>query len=165
MQQGNGFQYAAWQPDGPHIAVKPPFYALAFVADFIGTGTNFQATNIDLGNAHVSAYAGYDNGQLSKIAIVNLVEWNSTKTTTRPVQNVAIDGLKGIPSATVQYLTGAGADVKAGVNWAGIQWTVESVGMPVRVANNTQTIGIGRNGELTLSINASEAIMVNMMRG
>ena len=168
MQQGTGFGYAAWQPVprngteqyAPHV--RAPYYGIAFVADFIGTTTNVRIKNIDLQNQELSAYAGYQSGVLAKAAVINLVEWNATETTTRPVQTLTLDVPKTVASVKVQRLTGPGASSYDNVTWGGVEWTYANMGKGVQVVNDTQTVNV-TNGVVGLSVNASEAILITMI--
>lgn len=168
MQQGVGFGYAAWQPVayngtesyGPHV--RAPYYGIVFVADFIGQNSELQISNIDLGNDWLSAYAGYESGELAKYAVVNLEAWNTTQNGTRPVQELSLE----VPSTTntirVDYLTGPGSDAFVNVTWAGDEWTYASNGLAVQVADTSKTVWVS-GGVANVSVQASEAILVTLL--
>ncbi|KAF2242243.1 glycoside hydrolase family 79 protein [Trematosphaeria pertusa] len=64
MQSGTGFGYAPWNMTD----VRPPYYAIAMVADFIGnkTGAELRIRNIDLGSETLAAYSAYEGSALRR---------------------------------------------------------------------------------------------------
>lgn len=170
MQQGTGFAYSAWATIRPAPAVHPPYYAMAFVADFIGSNINndFRVNNVDLSNPLLTAYAGYYQGfGLQRTAIVDLSMWNSTQTSPRPKTTVTLS-VPG-PSVTavrLDRLTGAGAETARDVRWNETKWTVASTGLPVAAFmgdSSVQRIAYGQS-TFSVAVNASEAIMVSFLR-
>jgi hypothetical protein len=172
MQQGTGFNFPAWQPVNhkgteqftPHV--RAPYYGYVFVADFIGPSKDYslRIKNLDLKNHTLSAYAGYESGTLQKIAVVNLFQWNSTETIPRPVERLTLDLPTDVKQVTVEKLTGPGASSFNGTTWGGVEWSFGSHGIGVRVANDTQTVDVTTSGVVDVSVQASEAILVRMIR-
>ena len=165
MQQGLGFGYAAWTPtvnpttgSGPHVSA--PYYALVMVADFIGNATDLQVIPV-VQQENLSAYAGYESGSFSKMAIINLNEWNSTTPTARPVQKLDLTLPSDVMSVKVEKLTGPGASAMDNVTWAGTMWSYETMGMPVHVRNDTETLQV-TGGKVTVKVQASEALMLTV---
>lgn len=87
--------------------MKPPYYGNVFVARFLGTsGTRVE--NTDLSSDYNSAYAAFENHRLSKLALIDLHEWNPSNGTTRPTTDFVIPA-NSFKSATVEFLSAPGA--------------------------------------------------------
>ena len=67
----------------------------------------------------------------------------------------------GVTSVTVKLLTGPGASSFEDFTWAGVSWTFANNGRGTQVAWDTKTVQV-RNGIATVSVGASEAILVVM---
>ena len=172
IQQSSGFAYTSWVPAeyyGIPPAVLPPYYAQVYVADVIGSRSDIRISNIDLGMERMSAYAVYDDkdGQLAKIGLVNLEEWNTTTTYSRPVKRVAIsvpDSEPAWPSqrfAKIEKLTAPGANSLTNITWAGTSYTYESDGLPVKVSQPAEYVPIWK-GKLQVEIQATEALLISL---
>ena len=132
--------------------------------DFVGGSTSLQVSHIDLADAHLSAYAGYEHGKLAKVAIINMNAWNATQTGTRPVEEFGVPVPTGVKGVTVQFLTAPGADSWApdrGISWAGRQWRWDTnLGEGFQAVKNTITVNV-IDGIATVSVKDSEAIVVS----
>ena len=132
--------HALWVPDtsansaslgdeqntGPQV--RAPYFALPFVADFLGP--NPGAIVELLGADTLTAYAIYDSaGSVARIALINLNYWSSDTGGTRNNQTFIIPA-GGTKATTVQYLqadNGAHALGYDGdgsiIAWAGETWS------------------------------------------
>jgi hypothetical protein len=76
----------------------------------------------------LSAYAGYVDGQLKRVAIVNLEAWKPSDGK-RLSRSINLPVAQGVIRAKVKTLTAAGgATAKGNFTWAGETWTSESDG-------------------------------------
>lgn len=165
MQQVTGAAFSAWQPvqlttteiNAPHT--RGPYYGMVAIADFIGKAANFRVKNVELKEKNISAYAGYNSGSLSKVAIVNLDVWHPKAGTERPTQKISLHLPNHISTAEVQRLAGPNVDSFQNITWAGVEWTYENKGVGVNVLNNTETFK-AQNSEIEFNIPASEAVIV-----
>ena len=162
MQQLTGALFSSWQPvptEHRSPGVRGNFYGQVFAADFIGTKGKFQVGELSTGNPHIIAYAGYNDGTLSKVALIDLRFYNSTTKGKRLTSTVKLTGLGGAKSVTVQKLDAAGAEVQDGITWQGEEWSFANHGLPKKVKNDTQTVSV-TGGAATVTIQASQALMV-----
>ena len=60
------------ESDGVPAQVFAPFYAVPFVADFIGNSGKSKIQTLDTNNGKIIAYGAYEGGQLMRIALLNL---------------------------------------------------------------------------------------------
>lgn len=143
--------------------MRAPYYAQPYIADFIGKSGKTKVTNQDLQSDHLTAYAAYDGGKLSRIALVNMNSWNGTNQTTRPEQAFNVHVGSGSQSVAVERLTApTGAHAQNNLTWAGQQWTYESMGVGVIVnKNHTEQVPV-KNGIAAVNVSASEAVMVSL---
>ena len=166
VQQGTTFGFAAWRPvvvDGAAPQVRPPYYGNLFVADVMGGTENLQAKNIDLNSDVLSAYALYAGGSLTKYAIINLLEWNTTTTYPRPTVEVSVS----VPATygnevSLKYLQAPGADVNQGITWGGQSYNYSSTAPgEVEITGKETLVPVKVvNGQATFKLNASEAVLV-----
>ncbi|KAL1962237.1 hypothetical protein VTN77DRAFT_9893 [Rasamsonia byssochlamydoides] len=166
FHQSNGAAYSAWTPvssDAGSAATHPPYYGKLAAATFLGESANVQVQEISLpagSNADLdSAYAAYVGGQLTRLAVLNLREYNSTSGTTRPSQTYTIQVPAG-SSWTVKRLTAAGSDVTTGVTFNGFAYEYDSLGQAVRVNGTTsgETVTADEDS-LTITVQDSEAVI------
>jgi hypothetical protein len=81
---------AAWDPAPPStpnsVGAKPLYYGNTAVAASIGNQTagNMIMSYIPLNNDQEAVYASYVDGELRKVMIINMHEYNSTGTFPRP---------------------------------------------------------------------------------
>jgi hypothetical protein len=166
LQQGTTFGFAAWRPivvDGADPQVRPPYYGNLFIADTIGGTDSLQAKNIDLNSDTLSAYAFYSDGDLAKYAVVNLLEWNTTTSYTRPSEQISLD----IPATygnevQLKYLSAGGANVDQGITWGGQSWNYSSSADGLVEVTGEETLVPVKvvDGKANFKLNASEAVLV-----
>lgn len=122
-----------------------------------------QLSNINLGMWNISAYASYESGRLAKYVVINMDEWNTTTSYTRPVQTVSLSVPSDVTGAKVEYLTAAGANVDTGVTWRGMSYGFEDLGMGVTVQNDTRVVQ-AVNGVVNVEVQSTEAVVVTLLR-
>lgn len=165
-QQGIAFGCAGWYPipfDGLPPAVRAPYYGYVLVADFIGTSSNVKVVDLDLGLDMVAAYAGYQDGQLEKVAVINFQVYES-ENGNRAKKTVRFKVPEGVNSVEVKTLTGPGASSIDGVfTWGGMSWTYESEGMGIQVVNNTKIVDV-KDYVASVAVGATEAVLITLQR-
>ncbi|KAK5991374.1 Beta-glucuronidase [Cladobotryum mycophilum] len=173
MHQGTGYRYGAWLPialNGTGPSTNPPYYGHVMVSKFIGSSNNTRINNIDLHNNYYSAYAAYEDGKLARVILLNLHEWNPPRaaagTDTRPQTIFNLQGPVGYKYATVELMTAPGAASQKNITVAGISYDYElAQGRPVTVGPRiAQKINLDRQGRLSVSIQASQAVLLTFYK-
>jgi hypothetical protein len=169
MHQGTDYRYASWQPNTTNkttIQTKPPYYGNIAVATMLGnlTAGNVQIANIPLESEFEAAYAAYVNGSLARLAIINMVEYNATKTIPRSSAAYSFyvpDGCSD--TVDVLRLTASGSNATEGVTFNGVSYDydlsngkpvvvdAEAHGEQVQVQYGTLTIGVPDSSAVILS--------------
>jgi len=167
IQQGTIFGFASWQPvavDGLPPKVRAPYYGDLFIADTIGQTEDLQVVNVDLDSAIMSAYALYGKGSLAKYAVVNLEEWNSTESGSRPKETVQLSVPDNVNSASVTWLSASGANADTGITWGGQSWNYSSTAdNNVEITGNAHKETVqSRQGHLSLDIDASQGALIEL---
>ncbi|KAI1338313.1 glycoside hydrolase family 79 protein [Xylariaceae sp. FL0016] len=141
------------------------YYSQPFIGDFIGTSGQTRVSMLDTGDQdNVAAYAAYDNGTLSRIAVVNLNYWNETSSgTSRGSTTFDLAGFPdGTESLQVYKLSspaGAGGDA-SNITYGGSQWTYDSLGVEVKdVRNDTETITVSGDSA-SVTVEESSAVLI-----
>lgn len=154
MHQGLDYRYAAWQPHGTEktaIGTKPPYYGQVAVAAFMGnlTDGDVQVANLKMNDGPFeAAYAAYVDKQLTRIAVINMRQYNytvnGTSTVSNPVKRPSKTYSFKVPMgsgrlAKVQRLYANGSDAITGISWDGwsYNWELDK-GRPVRLGNFTR---------------------------
>jgi hypothetical protein len=181
MHQGTNYRYAAWQPistPNATIGTKPPYYGNIAVASMLGdlTKANVSITNIPLSSELESAYAAYVNGQLVRIAIINLSEYNYTASSGGPgkpgprptvTYNISVPSMYESQRVGVRRLMANGSDALSGITWDGFSYNWElNKGRPVLLPNVTrgETVKIGPGGALQVILPFSSAAIIDLSR-
>ncbi|KUI60591.1 Beta-glucuronidase [Cytospora mali] len=163
--------YDMWLPvasNGSQPQVFASYYAQPFVTDFVGSSGKTQIAQLDIEDEATGNWAGYaafEDGVPKRLAFLNLNYWNSSSSTAvRASQTITIAVPDGVTSVTVDLLSsplGAGASADT-ITYGGSQWTYESLGKEVRgVRNDTQTLAV-EDGEVTVTINQSSAVLLHL---
>lgn len=176
MHQGTNYRYQSWQPIDTNLTskgTKAPYYGNIAVATFMGdlTGAKPGIVNLPLPNEEESAYAAYVGGQLARVMVVNMQEYNATDYNSnytddypRPVEKYEVELPKGYwGQVQLQRLMANGSDAITGVTFDGFtyNWEVDQ-GRPVKLSNVTsgERQRIRRDGKLVLDVPRSSAVIV-----
>lgn len=163
------YQPIMWLPveylgTAPHVTAN--FYSQPFIGDFIGSSgaTTIVQLNVTPSQDNVAAYAAFESGTPTRVAVVNLNYWNETSSKTdRSSISIKLAVPESVTSVTVDHLSsplGAGAYATT-ITYGGSQWTYESTGKEVTgVRNDTETMGVS-DGIATITVNASSAVLVS----
>lgn len=119
----------------PGPRVQAPYYALPFMADFLGKSVSGErgVVNIDLNSPVLSAYTMFEGPTLARIAVVNLREYDGTGN--RSAVKVRLNNLGTVSGNKVQVgRLHADAGTAAGgwdmnqknITWGGQQWSYEA---------------------------------------
>ncbi|SMR55723.1 unnamed protein product [Zymoseptoria tritici ST99CH_1E4] len=166
MQQIVAPGFNLWTPTaskwGSQARVQPNYYSQPFVADFISR-TPPRVVEIPMPGQHVlSAYAGYQNGKLAKIAFVNMNLWDGKGK--RPGGFFVMNGLpKGVKSAKIHYLTSKnGYMARDSLTYKGMKWTGGSGGSSFKVVNDSKTVKVV-GGKLKVPVWRTQAALVELV--
>lgn len=167
MQLGQIFGYVAWHPiffDGISPEVRSPYYGHLFAAEFMGGSADFRVSEISQDDDLVAAYAGYDHGELKRVAVVNYDVWESSSGERRPTRSFTIKVPLTTLFAKVQTLTSAdGTSAYSDFYWSGKTWTYETNGNEARVPGQQEyKIVPALLGEIKVEVGASEAVLVHL---
>ncbi|KAL7622188.1 hypothetical protein AAE478_007691 [Parahypoxylon ruwenzoriense] len=167
----------SWTPDnsgnngGP--AVRSPFSANIFVADFIGKDKPRNVVEVLPNEEYLSAYVAYDDGskKADRVALVNLKAWDKASNQARGHHTFAVPVAQGTDSVKVRRLHAdlgvwaTGFDLggtKENVTWAGEQWTYkvdQGKGHFVTGKLEEQTVKV-QDGKALVNVPDTEAIIV-----
>ncbi|KKY14435.1 putative glycoside hydrolase family 79 protein [Diplodia seriata] len=178
MQLGSRFPFSPWLGAATVInnaSLAPQtlgsFYGCVFVADFIGAAGALRVAELEVDDADVSAYAAYNSGRLTRVAVVNLELWRESDGdgtgARRPSKTVelSLGADHHVKKVRVRALTGPDAGAQArDIAWAGTQWTRESNGLPVVVGEESYAVDVDEaTGSVRVSCQASEALLVSII--
>ncbi|KAJ5612102.1 hypothetical protein N7510_005296 [Penicillium lagena] len=171
--------HSYWVPDdsagdtNPGPQVRGVWYALPFIADFIGHNPG-KVAEVDLGSDVLTAYAMYDRftNRLAKVALINLRTWvEGESTSDRGSENVSIPISFGTFTYKVERLVSAAGAQAMGfdyggptenITWAGEQWSY-SIGQGkghLVPGIPTEETHIVTGGEVKVEVSDSEAVLV-----
>jgi hypothetical protein len=171
MHQGTNYRYASWQPietNSTSIGTKAPYYGNAMVAAMLSGkgGDRVQVVNLPLAGETEAAYAAYVNGQLSRIAVINMQEYNSTEASRGSATYQFSVSETSKKSLSLQRLLADGSDAISGITWDGWSYNYElKGGKPVRLSNITigETVSADSNGVVQLEVPFSSAAILNVI--
>lgn len=167
--------HSLWIPDANVTAqgqrgqaVRAPYYAQVFVADFVGSSTTGASVLEWEGQEdRFTAYAAYEAGRLVRIGLVDLSEW-SPSNGTRPARSVSIPVGRG-QSVRVARLAAEQGAYSGGIDfngmnitYAGQQWSKkvdDGVGHPLKPVFETPGV---EGGAVSVELRASEAVIVHL---
>jgi hypothetical protein len=171
MQLGTNFRISPWQGvdggAGHPKAVHGNFYGLVAGADFIGTAGNLKIRTLPMDDhPEIVGYAGYNNGKLTKVAVLNLHIWNKGDGD-RPRRNVSLAKLgPDVKRVRVSRLTSPdGANDEDNISWAGQHFTAEDDGTTQAKGEKPAIINVTNGSPVTpVVVGASEAVLVELLR-
>lgn len=163
---------SAWQPttlDGVAPYPRPLYYGHAAFAQTIGPTCTAQVSQYTLSSlpsgydGYVQAYSVFQAGTLSSIAVINGKTANSTQTDIANL-TVSLTLPTSMAGKTVHlaYLTNDGLDSKYNTTWNGISYEQSGDGSPTTVSSDDNTVTVGGDGSLTLSVRDSQAIVAQI---
>ena len=184
MHQGTSYRYASWQPvttSKSPMGTKAPYYGNIAVAAMLGNLVvhNTSIANIPLPDEREAAYLAYEDGNLARLMVINMMEYNYTlsgdaagggplSNATRQNVTYSFDlsgGLAG-SSARVQRLLANGSDAITGITWDGYSYNYElENGNPVVLANATrgEEVTVLSNGSVSVTVPLSSAAILTFL--
>ena len=176
MHMGTDYRYQSWQPvdtNSTAKGTKAPYYGNIAVAAFLGdiVSATPSIVNLPLPNEEESAYAAYVDGKLARLIVVNMMSYNATAGNNltddypRPVERYSFQLSSEVQGQVgLQRLMANGSDAITGVTFDGYSYNYElNNGLPVLLNNVTrgETASVGQNGELSVDVPRSSAVIVN----
>lgn len=182
MHQGTNYRYASWQPiqtDKTTIGTKAPYYGNAMVAAMLRGGdsetesdssSHVQVVSLPMPHETEAAYATYIGGNLARIAVINMQEYNYTDAGISSTGRGSASYVFRLPdisdnSLSVQRLLANGSNAITGITWDGWSYNHElKRGAPVRLDNVTvgETVNIGGQGEVKVKLPYSSAAILSL---
>ena len=165
MQLGQVFGYVAWHPiavSGLQPSVRSPYFGHLLAAEFIGGSTSFQVAEVATGDDTLAVYAGYDNGKLVRVVVINYDLWNGSGT--RPTRDFTINVPSSTTAGTVKTLTSPGGGTATGsFYWAGLAFSHPNNGVGTVEPTQPQPQDVtAQNGKLTVTVGSSQAVLVQL---
>ncbi|KAM0262780.1 hypothetical protein ACHAQJ_001574 [Trichoderma viride] len=161
FHQSVGSPYAAWVPSG-NLTTNAPYYGKLAASTFLAQSSTIDVQTIALNKDadKDSGYGAYINGDLRRVAVLNLRQYNSGSGT-RGNQTYSVKVAPGT-SWTSQRLTAAGATDKTGVTFDGFSYDADSNGLKKRVSSKEsgKIIKADHTGNITFTVQDSEAIVL-----
>ncbi|KAL3444834.1 hypothetical protein BJX65DRAFT_310424 [Aspergillus insuetus] len=177
MHQGTNYRYSSWQPvetNDTTLGTKAPYYGNVMVAAMLRGEDNVQVANIPLDKDTEAAYAVYVNGNLARIAVINMVEFNYTtpnahsdQTPARPVSKYSFRlSSSAPPRISVQRLMANGSNAVSGITWDGWSYNYElDKGKPVRLHNVTVgEVAVTDNSVVEIDVPHSSAVILDLQQ-
>lgn len=174
MHQGTNYRYGSWQPITTERApkgTKPAYYGNVALATFLGdlTKNSVQIAEIKLPDAEFDAgYAAYVNGEIERIAVINLRTYNQTDDAApRPEQiySLQIPDYQHSGEVIARRLIAPGSDQLSGVTFAGMSYNYElDEGRPVPLDNVTaqDTVSVSQSGMLEITVPDASAAIIDL---
>jgi hypothetical protein len=133
------------------------------------TKANVSITNIPMSSEFESAYAAYVNDQLTRVAVINMAEYNYTgaRSSPRPTvtYNISVPSTYSGRSVGVQRLMANGSNAISGITWDGYSYNWElNKGTPVLLPNVTrgETVKVGQGGDFRVVLPYSSVAIINL---
>lgn len=179
MHMGTDYRYASWQPiqtNKTTVGTKAPYYGNVMVAAMLNKENDsdeVQVVNLPTSAETDAAYAAYVNGHLSRIAVVNMQQFNytdeETGATSQLSERRSTKYSFRIPqgsasSLSVQRLMANGSDAITGITWDGWSYNYElDNGKPVRQLNATvgESVAV-KKGVVEIELPYSSGAVLNL---
>lgn len=160
FHQSIGSPYAAWSPVNP-ARTNAPYYGKLAAATFLAGSRDIKVQVVPVdGNKDTDvAYGAYVNGDLRRLAVLNLKEYDGQGT--RSVKKHSVKVAAG-SSWLVKRLTADGATVKSGISFNGFKYEADSVGKGVKVDGkpSDEVVKVDGKGVLVVAVADSEAVVL-----
>ena len=172
MDMTDNSNASAWQPVtyyGNEPYVRPNYYAWAAFDQAIGPTCQARVSGYvvpDLPSGyvdHLGAYSVYQNDELASIILINTAIVNASATE-KPHLTMTLSLPKKFAGEKLflSYLSNDGADSKFGTTWNGMSYELSRNGKPTKVSDNTQTVTIGKDGTVQVSVRDTQALVANI---
>lgn len=179
MHQGTDYRYQSWQPidtNKTSIGTKAPYYGNIAIAAFLGdiAAAPPSVVNLPLAEEEEAAYASFVGGKLTKMMVINMMEYNATdynaeynSNFTRPIANYSLQLPKTAAGKTIflQRLMANGSDAITGVTFNGYSYNYDlDEGKPVLLQNVTtgEQIQVNADGLASVQVPWSSAVILEL---
>lgn len=163
---------SAWQPvelKGVAPYPRPIYYGHAAFNQIIGPTCTAQVSQYSLSSVpsgydgYLRAYSIYQAGSLASIAVLNAKVANASDSDKSNL-TVTISLPSSLAGKTVHlaYLTNDGVDAKYNSTWNGISYEQSGDGTPTQVSDEDETVTVGDDGSLSISVRDSQAVVANI---
>ncbi|UNI24703.1 hypothetical protein JDV02_010430 [Purpureocillium takamizusanense] len=184
FHQSVGSPYAAWSPVAP-LQTKPPYYGKLAAGTFLAGADGIQVKTLALGGDADdgsdissssgsdkdvdSAYGAYINGELRRLAVLNLREHDdgsasATQGSRRRGSKKHTIRVAPRSNWVVKRLTAPGARDRGNITFNGFAYEAASNGKPVRVAGRTTDERVRADGRGGVSVTVADSEAVVMIR-
>ncbi|OAQ79681.1 glycoside hydrolase family 79 [Purpureocillium lilacinum] len=165
FHQSVGSPYAAWSPVAP-VQTKPPYYGKLAAGTFLAGSDKIQVKTLSLGSDTDkdvdSGYGAYINGELRRVAALNLREFDSGSQS-RGSKKYTVK-VSPRSSWVVKRLTAPGARDQTNITFNGFAYEAASIGKPVKVAGRTTDERVKADGKGNVSVTVADSEAVVMIR-
>lgn len=143
---------------------RPPYYGQIMVASALGRSEYSQVVNIPLSEDTNSAYAIYNEDELSKLVVLNMQAFNQTSgESSRPTRECKFQIPGNARRAKIERLIAPGSDSTDHVTFGGVSYDYDlKEGKPVVVDPKMEMARI-RNGVLSIELPDSSAALVTFV--
>ncbi|RJE21915.1 hypothetical protein PHISCL_05760 [Aspergillus sclerotialis] len=173
MHQGNNYRYASWQPEETNktsIGTKAPYYGNVMVAAMLKGADDVRVATIPLPGDTEAAYAAFVDGQVARLAVINMKEYNystSDPDARRPATKYSfrLPNVDAQRKLSVQRLMANGSNSITGITWDGWSYNYNlKKGAPVRLHNVTvgETVPVHRQGWVEIEVPDSSGAILSV---
>lgn len=155
---GNGTTQIARLSSDSMPAVYDDYVRYVLGSEAFPLRRGFQLGFANSSLTHSRIYAGYGEGRLTSVIIINSLQANASEANKGSLNvSLSLDGYEG-QTLYLSYLTAPGADSKNGTVWNGLQYsdtdgTSSSTGAAVR------NVTIGEDGTALVNVRDSQALI------
>ncbi|KAF2093121.1 hypothetical protein NA57DRAFT_48911 [Rhizodiscina lignyota] len=175
FHQSDSAPYNAWIPGhGSELPVKTcaPYYGKLLAARLIGIEDGIQVINPDIPGTDglESMYVAYDSSGPKRIAILNMKQWNSVDTGTRPTRKYTVElPADGNWNVSAHWLQAKGAELKDGITFGGDSYDFDADhGKPAVAKDDVKAADTGvtiDGNKLTVELDDSEGVLLDLTDG
>lgn len=142
--------------------MQGPLYGQMLVADFIGTERGLRVAALQPNSQGITAYAGYLGGRVARVVLVNTHERKAggggAQQDIKLPASLLAGGGGGDITVKASRVTGPASDSPDGITYAGLDWAGD--GNPELVGKEPDTLRPGPDGSVTVTVGASEAVLL-----
>jgi hypothetical protein len=171
-QQITGGSLSLWQPidwQGKRARVDPKYYGQLFAAEFVGKDKGVKVQELKVGKEReetLSTYAAWSaKGELLRVAVVNLEEWNNGtehagKRSKVTAKFGAPQGWEKVEVRRLESLAGAAGSSEKDISYAGVTYTYQNMGKGEKRKGAEKETIVVKDGTVAVDVKASEAVMI-----
>jgi hypothetical protein len=172
MHMTDNSNASAWQPIemyGNQPFVRPGYYGWAAFDQLIGPSCQAQIGGYIVPNeppayaGRLATYSVYQDGTLASIVLINSNPANvSMANKPSMTWDLSLPTQFAGQTLYLHLLTNDGADAQHGTTWNGISYEQSGDGTPTLVSNTYQSVDIGSDGSVSITVRDTQAIVANI---